>query len=165
MSTCPIENASQESVDTEGLWNVLRQTKLVLHIKRTVDVRLVDDQEMTDLNGRFRNVAESTDVLTFPSGLDDPLPLGDIAICVPYAIRQAQLREVGLNNELAALLIHGCLHLVGYDDIEDKDRRDMQSKMNEVGSKLGIPIDAEWTSVLHQVETSVAVEHSFLGHQ
>lgn len=163
MSTCPIENASSQSIDIEGLGKVLIQTKQVLDIDRAVNIRLVDDREMTDLNSRFRNVPESTDVLTFPSGLETPLPLGDIAICVPYAIRQAELRKVELNNELAALLIHGCLHLVGFDDIEDEDRQAMQTKMNEVGQKIGIQIDAEWTSVLHQVETDdiqqIGLEH------
>lgn len=154
MTFGPLQNATELEVDLSGLAAVLESTKTYLGITRPVSVRLVDHEEMTDLNRRFRNLSESTDVLTFPSGLDDPLPIGDIAICVPYAQDQADLRRVLLGNELSALLIHGCLHLIGFDDIEDDDRKAMQAKMNEIGNKLGIPIDAEWTSVLHQAYES-----------
>ncbi len=154
MSIRHIDNASSFEVDLSWLANVLDRTKVALEFTRVVDVRLVDEAEISDLNRRFRNIDESTDVLTFPSGLADPLPLGDIAICVPYAQSQADCRGVDLNTELAALLVHGCLHLLGYDDETDCDRTEMQRKMNEVGTKLGIPIDAEWTSVLHQTHES-----------
>lgn len=152
MSIEHLENASDQSVDLDQLSSVLERVKVELNIRRIIAVRLVNEAEIIDLNSRFRNLSESTDVLTFPSGLDDPLPLGDIAICVPYAIRQSEVRGVDVNNELAALLIHGILHLLGYDDETDSDRHNMQQKMNEVGEKLGILIDAEWTSVLHQAD-------------
>ena len=152
MSIESLENATDIEVDLDWLASTLDSTKALLGVARPIAVRLVDSHEMEALNTRFRNVPESTDVLTFPSGLDDPLPLGDIAICVPYAADQAHLRGVTLDIEFAALLIHGCLHLIGYDDIEDSDRKAMQVKMNELGDKLGIPIDAEWTSVLHQAQ-------------
>jgi len=154
MTIGAIQNATQVQIDLLRLSSVLDEAKLYLEISRPIAIRLVDDEEMVDLNTRFRNVPESTDVLTFPSGLDDPLPLGDVAICVPYAALQANLRKVPLDNELAALLIHGCLHLIGFDDLSDEDRARMQAKMNEVGEKLGIPIEAEWTSVLHQAHES-----------
>lgn len=146
----PIHNATETALDVDGMTSTLQAIKQALHIDRRIDIRFVDEREMVDLNTRFRNVPESTDVLTFPSGLDDPLPLGDLAVCVPYAAAQAENRGVTLENELVALIVHGCLHLIGYDDIEEDDRKAMQAKMNEVGEKIGIPIEAEWTSVLHQ---------------
>ena len=152
MSSESFENATDTEVNLDRLASTLDSTKAILGVNRPIAVRLIDSHEMADLNARFRNVPESTDVLTFPSGLDDPLPLGDIAICVPYALAQAEMRGATLADELAALMIHGCLHLVGYDDIDDEDRKAMQFKMNELGEKLGIPIDAEWTSVLHQAQ-------------
>jgi probable rRNA maturation factor len=150
MSQSPIENATDVHVDLENLATVYQSIAKALQMTRPIAVRLVDSAEMVQLNTSFRQCPENTDVLTFPSGLDDPLPLGDIAICVPYAIDQANLRKVPLENELIALLVHGCLHIVGYDDITDEDRTEMQHKMNEVGATIGIPIDGEWTSILHQ---------------
>ena len=150
MKHSPLQNATSVAIDLENLHTTLEKTCQVLNIRRPIAVRFVDSDEMIHLNTGFRAVPEDTDVLTFPSGLDDPLPLGDIAICVPYAIDQAKLRHVDLTNELTALMVHGCLHLIGYDDLTDKDRTEMQRKMNEVGERIGIPIDGEWTSILHQ---------------
>ena len=81
---------------------------------------------------------------------ESPFPLGDIAISIPYAQRQALLRGVSLADELTALIVHGVLHLVGYDDETEADKLRMQQRMNEVGEMIGTPIDAFWTSVLHQ---------------
>lgn len=150
MKESPLFNATSIDVDLKDLSSIYFSVVDALKISRPIAVRLVDSSEMIQLNTRFRDCSENTDVLTFPSGLEDPLPLGDIAICVPYAMDQARMRNVPLDNELAALLVHGCLHLVGYDDIEDQDRFAMQEKMNEVGKQIGIPIDGEWTSILHQ---------------
>ena len=150
MKQSPIENATDVAVNLENLSVGYQSIARALQITRPIAVRLVDSPEMVQLNTSFRDCPENTDVLTFPSGLDDPLPLGDIAICVPYAIDQANLRKVTLENELIALLVHGCLHLVGYDDLTDEDRAVMQHKMNEVGATIGIPIDGEWSSILHQ---------------
>jgi probable rRNA maturation factor len=150
MKESPLFNATSIDVDLKNLSSIYLSVADALDISRPIAVRLVDSSEMILLNTTFRACPENTDVLTFPSGLADPLPLGDIAISIPYAMEQAKMRNVSLENELAALLVHGCLHLVGYDDIEDHDRFEMQQKMNEVGKQIGIPIDGEWTSILHQ---------------
>lgn len=150
MKESPIQNATSIAIDLDKLTGSFNSITTVLGINRLVAVQLVDSLEMVRLNTSFRGCPENTDVLTFPSGLDDPLPLGDIAICVPYAIDQSSVRKVPLDNELTALIVHGCLHLLGYDDIFDEDRIAMQQKMNEVGEQIGIPIEGEWTSILHQ---------------
>jgi probable rRNA maturation factor len=150
MKQSPIQNATSVSVDLENLHSVYLSIKDALGIKRSFAIRLVDSEEMIQLNTSFRGCPEDTDVLTFPSGLDDPMPLGDIAIGIPYARDQAEMRGVSLDNEITALLVHGVLHLLGYDDILDNDRKVMQQKMNEVGEQIGIPIDGNWTSILHQ---------------
>lgn len=150
MNQSPLENATNIAVEMENLLSAYRNICKSLDITRPIAIRLVDTPEMVQLNTSFRGCPENTDVLTFPSGLDDPLPLGDIAICLPYAQQQAVLRMVSLDNEITALLVHGCLHLLGYDDVDDEDRAAMQQKMNEVGEQIGIPIDGEWTSILHQ---------------
>lgn len=116
---------------------------------RTVNVLLTSDEEIRSLNRRFRSIDEPTDVLTFPSG-DFPLaPLGDIAIAVPYAGRQAAARKVPLGQELAYLAIHGALHLVGYDDEDEGDRLAMVAEMNAVAQEAGLKPDWDWHSLLH----------------
>ncbi|MFX8316485.1 rRNA maturation RNase YbeY, partial [Acinetobacter baumannii] len=75
------------------------------------------------MNSEFRGIDQPTDVLTFPA--DQSVvgaPLGDIAIGVGYATRQARARGVSLTQELCYLAIHGALHLAGFDDETEQDR-------------------------------------------
>jgi probable rRNA maturation factor len=113
-----------------------------------VCVLLTDDQHIRELNARFRGMDEPTDVLTFPSGLPDPL--GDIAISVEYAQRQAEARGVSLSQELGYLAIHGALHLAGLDDEEEAQRAHMVREMNAVAVEVGLKPDEAWASILHE---------------
>jgi probable rRNA maturation factor len=117
----------------------------------SVCVLLATDEQVRELNLRFRGLDESTDVLSFPAA---PMPghtaLGDIAIAVPYAERQAALRGTPLDVELCYLAIHGVLHLLGYEDEEPAAREQMLLEMNRVGGVAGLPADPEWSSVLHE---------------
>ena len=145
-----VENATESALDTEPLRGALARVCEIENITQSVTVLLSSDEHIRNLNSRFRNVDSTTDVLTFPSGQPSPFPLGDIAISTPYAERQAQLRGVPLENEHIALIVHGVLHLLGYDDETEADKLRMQHRMNEIGEMIGTPIDASWTSVLHQ---------------
>ena len=108
---------------------------------------LADDSEVKDLNRQFRRIDEPTDVLTFPS--DNPMLLGDIAISVPYAERQAKSRRVSLKQEIGFLAIHGGLHLLGFDDESEDDRKVMVEEMNRAAIAAGLKPDLEWSSILH----------------
>ena len=131
-----------------------------------VTILLTDDDEVRQLNRQYRGIDEATDVLTFPTaplpggasteprlpnaeGRMPNAPLGDIAIAVPYAKRQAQLRGVMLDHELQYLAIHGVLHLLGYNDETSEDRDRMFAEMHAVGQDAGLPPDREWASILH----------------
>lgn len=91
-------------------------------------VALVDDARMARLNARYRGQAEATDVLAFPMG-EGPLRrlqphlLGDVVISVETAARQARARD--LDAQAALLLVHGLLHLQGYDHRTPGERRRM----------------------------------------
>jgi rRNA maturation RNase YbeY len=117
------------------------------HANAEVCLLLTSDERIAELNFTFRGLDEPTDVLSFPSGL--PGFLGDIAISVPYAFRQAAARGVPLEHELAFLAIHGTLHLLGFDDEHPADRAQMISAMNQVARWVGLPPDEEWGSILH----------------
>src|SRR5579862_1040022 len=93
-----------------------------------VSVLLTEDEDIRALNKAYRNLNEPTDVLTFPA-LRIPggrlRQIGDIAISVPYARRQAEARGIGLFEELQYLAIHGALHLQGWEDESEPERAKM----------------------------------------
>jgi len=89
-------------------------------------VCLLSDERMRDLNRSFRGVDRTTDVLSFPSGdrtpADGRIQLGDLALCVPAATRQARAAGHSVERELRILALHGYLHLLGYDHERDDGR-------------------------------------------
>jgi probable rRNA maturation factor len=96
---------------------------------------------MRELNARYRGIEKATDVLSFPLSDNvspkDSGPLGDIVICVPRT--QSQAREYGVRfySELLRLLIHGLLHLLGYDhEIGAYQKRKMEKKERELLNAL-----------------------------
>jgi probable rRNA maturation factor len=96
-----------------------------------VSVVFVDDAEMRNLNRNYRGGNKSTDVLAFPMNEGrfaaiNPELLGDIVISVPQARRQAEQHDHSLERELTVLLIHGLLHLLGYDHATDEEEREMK---------------------------------------
>lgn len=78
-----------------------------------VNLVLINDEEMRKLNRRYRKKDKATDVLAFPMGEDGIL--GDIAISTETAKRNAKRFGVTYKNELKRLVIHGVLHIIGYD--------------------------------------------------
>lgn len=110
---------------------------------------LTSDERVRDLNRQFRGIDESTDVLTFPAGEFSGDALGDVAISVPYAERQAKVRRVSLVQELGYLAIHGALHLVGFDDQTEGERAEMARLMNNAAVEAGLKRDEQWASLLH----------------
>jgi probable rRNA maturation factor len=106
-------------------------------------VLLVDDAVMADLNRTYRGVAGPTDVLAFPMAEGplrslSPSLLGDVVISAETAERQARSRRAGFRAELALLLIHGILHLVGYDHGITHERRRMWQEQRRLLEACGI---------------------------
>lgn len=122
-------------LDRRGVRSVLRVTLALEGADDgSVGLLLCGDRSMRALNRDFRGKDRTTDVLSFPAGADDPtsrvLPgeprfLGDLAISLPTCRRQAEERAVDPGSEFLRLLVHGTLHLLGYDHIEEIDRRRM----------------------------------------
>ncbi len=107
-------------------------------------ILLTDDDALHQLNRDFRQVDTPTDVLSFPGG--DVLPgsgllyLGDIAISVPYAARQAQTEGHGLPAEMQLLTVHGVLHLLGHDHMEPNEKAEMWAAQAAILQNLGAEI-------------------------
>ncbi|MEM9302044.1 MAG: rRNA maturation RNase YbeY [Pseudomonadota bacterium] len=108
-----------------------------------VDVRVVDAEEMQSLNRDFRGKDRPTNVLSFPADADLPLPgpplLGDIALCAPVIAREAAEQGKPPEDHWAHLVIHGILHLRGFDHISDSEAEEMESLERCLLEKLGIP--------------------------
>ena len=102
---------------------------------------LVDDREIALLNSRWRGRRKPTDVLSFSllegdhAGHRGAL-LGDVVIGIETAARQAAARHKSVDEEVARLLIHGVLHLLGYDHATDREARIMESRERALLAKV-----------------------------
>jgi rRNA maturation RNase YbeY len=121
-----VRNETAERVDEAGIVTAVeRVLEDAGADEAEVAVLLVDETEMARLNGLHRGRAEVTDVLAFPIDADDDLPaglprmLGDVVVCPAQAARQAAEAGVERGEELATLVVHGALHLLGHDHETD----------------------------------------------
>lgn len=106
-------------------------------------IRIVDEAEGRELNRTWRGKDYATNVLSFPAEvpegiLDIPL-LGDLVICVPVVEREAAEQGKEPAAHWAHLVIHGCLHLLGYDHIEDDEAEEMEALERQLLAELGYP--------------------------
>lgn len=102
-----------------------------------------DDAALKELNQRFRGYDEPTDVLSFPGDETDPETggryLGDIVISLQRAQEQAASGGHAVEDELQLLVVHGVLHLLGYDHADEEEKKHMWMAQNQVLSALGNP--------------------------
>jgi probable rRNA maturation factor len=107
-----------------------------------VSVRLMDDEEMRVLNRGFRGQDKATNVLSFPAESPAGAPgadlLGDLALCVPVVEREAQEHGKTAAAHYAHLVVHGVLHLLGWDHEDDDEAAAMEAKEVEILATLGI---------------------------
>jgi probable rRNA maturation factor len=106
-------------------------------------IRLVDEAEGRELNSTYRHKDYATNVLSFPADvpddmLDIPL-LGDLVICTQVVEREAAEQGKALDSHWAHLVIHGCLHLLGYDHIDDEEAEEMEALERTLLGELGHP--------------------------
>ena len=113
-----------------------------------VDITLVDDAAIHELNRTYRGIDRPTDVLSFaldegeeePEVDDDEIEhlLGDVIISAPTAVRQGEEYGHGLEREMTYLAVHGMLHLLGYDHMEEKDKLIRRKREEEVLRRLDL---------------------------
>ena len=125
-------------------WLKKTATALLRHADRKeceLSILLVDDSRMTELNSNYRGIAGATNVLSFP--MDDepatagPQLLGDIVISVDTAAREAADCDSSMEDYLCILLVHGLVHLLGYDHERGKDdAAAMTTKEQELLQKI-----------------------------
>ena len=126
-------HAAQLTLDLE---NVAQESAL--------SVVIGDDMLLKKLNYKYRSIDTTTDVLSFPSGELDPdtnmTYLGDVVISLPRAEYQASTGSHPLVDELQLLVVHGTLHLLGYDHLEQADKKNMQAAQDKVLTQLSVKL-------------------------
>ncbi len=122
---------------------------LATHDKKKSDVliRIVDEDESAELNQSYRQKAGATNVLSFSFEVPEGLPkeaaendfLGDLVICAPVVLNEAIEQTKPIFDHWAHMVIHGCLHLQGYDHIEPDQARVMERLEIDLLARINIP--------------------------
>ena len=105
-------------------------------------IRIVDKAEGAQLNEKWRNAQGPTNVLSFPySELNETTKSiqGDIVICAPVILREAAEQKKSVDAHWAHIIVHGILHLLGYDHDNENDANEMESLETSILGKLKIP--------------------------
>jgi probable rRNA maturation factor len=128
---------------------LLRAAQVTLEMENVtkgseLSIIIGDDALLNKLNLKYRQVDASTDVLSFPSNELDPdtksVYWGDVIISLPRAQQQAAAGGHALADELQLLVVHGTLHLLGYDHMHRVDKKRMQAAQANILSQLGVEL-------------------------
>jgi probable rRNA maturation factor len=125
-------------IDKKVLLDVSNEAFLYLGEDFEANLRFVSEAEIKKLNKTFRGLDSVTDILSFK--LEDTESGGDIAICYKKLVHEAQEWDMSITNAAAFLLVHGILHLSGYDHMDEAERVKMEKAEEEILLKKGITI-------------------------
>ena len=123
-----------EGISESSLARFARRAQKLVKVAGEVDILITGNRQVRDLNRRFRKKNKATDVLSFPR---DGGRGGDIAISAPIAVENASRYGHSTVDELKVLILHGILHLAGYDHERDNGR--MAAKEGVLRKRLGLP--------------------------
>lgn len=131
--------AAEYAVESENMHNLDKK-------RCEISVTFVDLDEIHELNKQYRGVDKPTDVLSFPQfdDLEEEIPegceicLGDVVICEQKAREQAEEFGHSFERELVYLFTHSVLHLLGYDHMEDDEKKAMREREEEIMKQIGL---------------------------
>ncbi|MBF7096856.1 rRNA maturation RNase YbeY [Alkalibacter mobilis] len=135
-----IDNRTDETIDDELVDLINKTVEAAIKIEKftfdyEVAISIVAEEEIKKLNRDYRSKDSVTDVLSFPmyeEGDIEPVQLGDIIICFKRAVEQSEEYGHDFRREISYLTAHGMLHLLGYDHMQEDDKRVMRSKEKEI---------------------------------
>jgi probable rRNA maturation factor len=132
-----VSRQRKRKIDTQA-WETFaaRAAEAIGQSGSSATIAFVSDKTIRGLNRQFRGIDKATDVLSFPAGDTDETNLGDIAISVDTADAQATENGLKFDEEVAQLILHGLLHLCGYD--HETDNGEMNRLEVRLRKKLGI---------------------------
>ncbi len=115
-----------------------KEVSEALNVKKTkhISVAFVSEKEMKKLNFEYRGSNRVTDVLSFE--LDTPESFGEVILNYEQAKRQAKEMKHSIRKELVFLLVHGCLHVFGFDHEKEADAKKMFPQQSEILKRLGV---------------------------
>lgn len=128
----PNEEQIQRWVDA-ALQGYTQDTEIV--------VRIIDEQESAHLNGQYRHKQGPTNILSFPVEIPEGIELnllGDLVVCAPVVEREAREQQKLLTHHWAHIIVHGVLHLLGYNHIEDDEAEVMENREIDILKTLNI---------------------------
>jgi probable rRNA maturation factor len=135
-------SASEEAPDPQSIERWVSAAIDNQRDSTELSIRIVDTEEGQALNEQFRGSTGATNVLSFPFENESPEPLpliGDIVICAPVVLKEASEQNKTLHAHWAHMIIHGVLHLLGYDHQNETDANLMESLETEIMQGLGFP--------------------------
>lgn len=135
---CEVDTSSLPGAPLLRRW--VRSALMFEGASGSISIRIMGDDEMTSLNDDFRGKTGATNVLSFPAG-ESPGNvgfLGDIAICAPVVVREALAQGKPCEAHFAHLVIHGVLHLLGYDHESEAEALVMEGKEVQILARLGV---------------------------
>lgn len=151
------ENNQEKEVISYGLKMLIRRSVEATLAYEEIDddcevsVTFVDNEEIREINRKFRNIDRATDVLSFPlfdeDGMDAHVEeldcmLGDIVLSLERAREQAAEFGHSFAREVAFLTVHSVLHLLGYDhELSDEDDADMRKRQTEIVENMGLSVN------------------------
>jgi rRNA maturation RNase YbeY len=136
-----------EKIKIHKLMNLLK-SELKFELKN-LQINFVSEKTIIDINKTHLNHKYATDIITFNYSSDNNLLEGEIFICIKVALENAISFNVNLDTEILRLVIHGLLHMIGFDDKKVKDRRIMKKKEDEL-VKL---FDFEFKSIIIEYDS------------
>lgn len=129
----------------EQVSDILLKSEDIDSDRAEISLTLVTPSQIKDLNRDYREVDKITDVLSFPQFDDmNDLPeqgelcLGDVVICIDKVKEQAEEYGHSYERELLYLFVHSLLHLVGYDHMEEEQKKDMRKREEEIMSQMDL---------------------------
>ncbi len=136
--------AESEDGDPDSRSLELWATKALEHQQATaceVAIKVVCEAEMRELNREYRSKDAPTNVLSFPLDGGQPTPLlllGDIALCASVIRTEARAQDKSIDSHYAHMVVHGVLHLLGFDHIEAQEAEEMEQIERDILRTMGI---------------------------
>lgn len=132
----------------DNLTRIVEETLEFLSFQNNTIISLafIDEEEISNIYNEYFGYAQYTDVLSFNSNTIDPetgcLILGEILICFPFVEIQAKNLKNSIYSEISLLIIHGLLHLLGYDHVDESTKNEMWALQDKILKRLNISINS-----------------------
>ena len=137
-----VQEVSAQDLEPPMMLAALETLKSEQAVAGSLTLVVTDEDRIRELNQNFAGIDQPTDVLAFPGEEIDPDEqgnyFGDVIIALPFAKRQAQKAGHSIQAEVSLLVVHGILHLLGYDHASKDDKQAMWAKQTAILAELGL---------------------------